>query len=242
MEREAGAGAFPAGLEQPEGSFRFSGDALLLADVAVRAALPEEARVADLGTGCGVVALSALRQRPRWQAVGLEVRPELAAAAQRNAVRLNLASRFFVVQGDVTSRESLREVREAPAGRDGGGLCLFDAVLCNPPWRREGEGRLPPSDLRRTALFGTGRTFSEFFLAADALLKNNGLLVVVSGAERTAELLAALPERLHPELLRFVFTRRAAPATFVLVLARKNGRAALRVEKQDGTEEEGGGL
>ena len=233
-EERTGAEAFPAGLEQPEGSFRFSADALLLADMAAEASLPEKALVADLGTGCGVVALSVLRRKPLWKAVGLELQPALVAAARRNACRLGVSSRFFAVQGDVAVRESLRAARASlqPEGvEEGRALPLFDAVLCNPPWRREGTGRLPPSDMRRTALFGDARTFPAFFSAADGILENGGLLITVSGAERTAELLAALPARLHPEVLRFVFTRRDAPAAFVLLLARKNGRADVRVER-----------
>ena len=227
---------FPAGLEQPEGSFRFSGDALLLADFAAGTALPEQAVFADLGTGCGIVALAVLRKRTRWRGFGMEIQPELSAAAERNAAGLGLAERFSVVTGDVAAREDRLALRATPGtstgGKTGGAesLPLFDAVFCNPPWRREGSGRTPPSLSRRIALFGTERTFSVFFSAADALLKNGGQLVVVSGAERTAELLAALPGRLHPEHLRFVFTRRAAPATFVLLRAKKNGRADLCVD------------
>lgn len=228
--------AFPSGVEQPEGSFRFSGDALLLADFAVECALPPQAVFADLGTGCGVVALAALRSMPLCRGVGLEIQPPLAAAACRNAARFGLEERFCVVEGSVSDEAALRSLRarlRPEAGGSGDALPLFDAVLCNPPWRREGAGRVPPSAMRRTALFGTERTFPDFFSAADALLKNAGQLVVVSGAERTADLLAALPERLRPERMRFVFTRRDAPATFVLLSARKNGRGALRVERQE---------
>ena len=227
---------FPAGLEQPEGSFRFSGDALLLADFSMELSLPENTFFADLGTGCGVVALAALRKRPLWHGVGLEVQPELSAAAERNAARLGLAERFCALEGDVSSSASLRAARNALARQSGESsrhLPLFDAVFCNPPWRREGTGRMPPSPLRRTALFGTERTFPVFFSAADAVLKSGGCLTAVSGAERTAELLAALPARLHPERLRFVFTRPDAPATFVLLMARKNGRSSLCVERMD---------
>lgn len=234
-EHREGA-AFPSGLEQPEGSFRFSGDALLLADFAVECALPPQAFFADLGTGCGVVALAALRRMPLWHGVGLEIQPPLAAAACRNAQRLGLEERFCVVEGSVSDEAALRSLRtRLSLSADGRGdtLPLFDAVLCNPPWRREGAGRVPPSAMRRTALFGTEQTFPDFFSAADALLKNAGQLVVVSGAERTADLLAALPERLRPERMRFVFTRRDAPATFVLLAARKNGRGALCVERQE---------
>ena len=227
---------FPAGLEQPAGSFRFSSDVLLLADFALECALPEKALFADLGTGCGVVALAALRRRLQWKGAGLEIQPELAAAAERNAAGLGLERRFRVVSGDVTDPSALRRLRTAfedglRPERSESVVPLFDAVFCNPPWRREGAGRLPPSDMRRTALFGTEGTFPAFFSAADAVLKSGGRLVVVSGADRTADVLSALPSRLNPEHMRFVFTRRDAPAAFVLLEARKNGRAALRVDR-----------
>ena len=232
MKNTADAAGFPAGLEQPEGSFRFSTDALLLASFAQKLLRREDAVFAELGTGCGVAAMAVLRERLLWRAVGVEIMPALAEAARRNACRLGLEGRFFVVEGDVAARSVLDRVRETFAP-EGGGKRLFPLVMCNPPWRREGEGRLPPSPLRRAALFGTEQTFRDFFLAADALLENGGQLAVVSGAERTAELLAALPKRLHAEKLQFVFTRENAPAAFVLLGARKNGRSALCVEKRE---------
>lgn len=226
--------AFPTGLEQPEGSFRFSADALLLAKFTVEQALPERATLAELGTGCGVVSLAVLLKKPEWQAVGLERESILTEAAAHNAETLGLSHAFTPLCGDVAKLNDLRRMREILTRSEGGQLSgppMFDCVMSNPPWRMEGDGRMPPSDLRRRALFGTPDTFQDFFKAADALLKNNGLLTVVAGADRTADLLSALPKRLHPELMRFVFTKEGAPAEFVLLMARKNGRGALRVEK-----------
>lgn len=225
--------AFPAGLEQPEGSFRFSADALLLARFTAEQALPEQAVLAELGTGCGVVSLSVLLEKQGWKSVGLEREDVLAEAAARNAAVLGLDEAFIPLCGDVNSRDDLLRMREALASgtEDLSGPPMFDAVMTNPPWRVEGDGRVPPSDLRRRALFGTAETFREFFAAADALLKSGGLLTAVAGAERTADLVASLPKRLHPEVLRFVFTKEDAPAEFVLLVARKNGRGTLRIER-----------
>ncbi len=236
---QAAREVFPAGLEQPEGGFRFSRDALLLSDFAKEKCLLEHGAIADLGTGCGVAALAFLLSCPGWSAVGLEVQPALVQAARRNSCRLGLEDRMLVLEGDVSdasalkrTRSALRGLRGVPAS-SGEPLPLFDAVLCNPPWCLAGTGRTPSSDLRRGALFGTERTLPEFFHAADALLKQRGMLVAVFGAERLASALAALPERLHAECVRLVFTKGGAPATFALLLARKNGRAALRVEKSE---------
>ena len=229
---QAARAAFPAGLEQPEGSYRFSADALLLARFVAEQTLPDEAVLAELGSGCGVVSLAVLLEKPERRTVGLEREAVLVEASERNAAALGLNEAFTPLCGDVNSRDDLLRMREALISEGNlSGPPMFDAVMTNPPWRVEGDGRVPPSDLRRRALFGTLETFREFFAAADALLKNGGLLLAVGGAERTADMLAALPTRLNPEILRFVFTKENAPAEFVLLMARKNGKGALRVEK-----------
>ncbi|MBP3730568.1 MAG: hypothetical protein J6I40_03745 [Mailhella sp.] len=236
QKSEAGKQFFSCGLEQPAGSFRFSEDALVLANAAAALPLPEDSAVCDLGTGCGVAAFAVLMQHPGWVAAGLEKEPELAAAAERNAVRLDLASRFCSVRGDAAEESALRLLRsslESLRGEQGkSGGPLFDAVMCNPPWKMANRGRVSPGYLRRSALFGTDDTYRIFFSAADRLLKNRAVLIAVAGAERTADMLAALPDRLNPELLTFCLTRGGTDAEWVILLARKNGRAQLKVSMQ----------
>lgn len=70
---------------QKRGGFRFGTDAVLLADFA--AARPGE-RIADFGTGTGILPLlmAARSERTRFEA--LEIQPDIAEMAQRS-VRLN---------------------------------------------------------------------------------------------------------------------------------------------------------
>ncbi len=227
---------FPAGLEQPEGSFRFSRDALLLAEFAAET-LPERGAAADLGTGCGVAALALLLARPGWLAVGIEIEPVLARAAERNICRLGFENSAAVVEGDILDTQVLKRTRETLCklygALPGERLPFFDAVICNPPWRLLGEGRIPPSPLRKKALFGTPHTLPDFFHVADVLLTQRGVLAAVCGAERMVDALTALPARFRPELIRLIFTRKDAPATLAFILARKGGHGVLRVEKRE---------
>ena len=86
--------AFPAGLEQPEGSFRFSVDALLLAAFAASRTTDVTIRFIDLGTGCGVVGLAyLLLKRNICQSFGMDCNPELIAAAQNNTAKLGFSDR-----------------------------------------------------------------------------------------------------------------------------------------------------
>lgn len=217
--------AFPAGLEQPEGSFRFSTDALLLAAYAARHRSSNVAnRFFDLGTGCGIVAHAYLllsgNNSKGW---GIDCNPALLEAAYRNAQRLHLADNFSPLCGDIRDHISLRTI--------GNSMGPADVVLSNPPWRLLGSGRLPADEARRMALFGDASTLSVFAAAASFLLRPGGRFFCVVGAHRTADMLAAFTEsRLRAASLRFVHKKEGAPATLALLEARKVSRAALEVE------------
>ncbi len=221
---------FPCGLEQPEGSYRFGADALALAEIVAGLALPETTLLCELGTGCGAAAFSVLLSHPRWSIVGLEKEEALCKAAVRNAEALGFGGRFRTVHGNAGELSALQETRAASEGLSGsGGGPLFDVVFCNPPWKVAARGRMSQSRLRRGALFGVEDTLGVFFTAADRLLKSRGLLVALVGSDRTADMLAALPCRLRPEKLLFLLPRLDADATWAILIARKNGRAALKI-------------
>jgi release factor glutamine methyltransferase len=74
--------------------------------------------VLDLGTGTGALLLAVLSELPAANGVGVDLKPEAAALAARNAARLGLAGRARFLAGDWAA---------ALAGR-------FDLVLCNPPY------------------------------------------------------------------------------------------------------------
>ncbi len=93
--------SFPRGLCQPEGSFRFSADALLLASFLALPQGREQGSLVDLGAGCGVVACAMLLRHPLAQAVAVERQRPLALAAVENGRRLGLASRMRVLEGDL---------------------------------------------------------------------------------------------------------------------------------------------
>lgn len=87
--------------------------------------LPAGARVADVGTGSGAIALALKDERPDLEVVATDSSPEALAVARLNARRLGLDVEFL--EGDLL----------APvAGR-------LDAVVSNPPYVADGDyGRL----------------------------------------------------------------------------------------------------
>ncbi len=98
----------------------------LLVEVGVEL-LGEGARVVDVGTGSGAVALALASERPDLRVLATDVSADALAVARANAERLGLGAVVFA-QGDLLA--ALGEV---------------DAVLSNPPYVADGErAELPP--------------------------------------------------------------------------------------------------
>ncbi len=212
--------SFPRGLVQPEGGYRFSMDPLLLAAFAKAG---KDAAVLDLGAGCGVAGLALLLRAddPGTRLAGYEIDPAMIEAAGENARLLECADRVRVIAGDV------RRIREHPDI----GPEAFDLVLCNPPYRDPGSGRVPPAKGRLRARFETGGGLADFIGAAAYALRNRGRFAMVIVAERLAAVMAACGEkRLEPKRLVFVHSRIGEPARLVLVECVKNGAPGLIVE------------
>jgi release factor glutamine methyltransferase len=87
-------------------------------------ALPSDARVVDVGTGSGAIALALKAERPDLDVLATDVSEDALEVARANAARLGLDVTFAF--GDLLA-----------------GLSGVDAVLSNPPYVAAGD-RLPP--------------------------------------------------------------------------------------------------
>jgi release factor glutamine methyltransferase len=99
--------------------------------------LPAGARVADVGTGSGAIALALKTERPDLEIVATELSPDALAVARANAARLGLD--VELLEGDLL---------DPVAGP-------LDAVVSNPPYVAAGD--VLPRDVGhepREALFG----------------------------------------------------------------------------------------
>lgn len=99
-----------------------------LVDAVLEAGLPASARVADLGTGSGCVAIALAAARPGWSLLAVDVSAAALAVAGRNAARHRMDGRLSLVEADFAAP------LEAWRG-------TFDAVVSNPPYVPEDEWR-----------------------------------------------------------------------------------------------------
>jgi len=103
-----------------------------LVDFALQLDLPDQARVADVGTGSGCIILSLACERPRWRCIGCDLSTEALQVAEINRSQL-AADNVVLVHGDL-----LQPLK---------GRC-FELIVANPPYVAEGDPHLDRGDLR----------------------------------------------------------------------------------------------
>jgi len=200
---------------QPRQGYRFSVDAVFLAHFFI----PEpDARILDLGAGCGIVSLILSYRNPTTSLVAFEVQPRLAEVIRRNVAINSLENRVTVIEGDCRWIATLLP------------QCSCDFVAANPPYYQVGSGRANPETERAKARHEILGTIGEMAQAAAFALKNGGRAVFVYPAARAEILLGVLRENgLAPKRLQRVHPYSGAEAGLVLVEAVKDGGEGLAV-------------
>lgn len=200
-------------LIQSERGYRFSIDAILLAQfVTVK---PGDV-VVDLGAGCGIISLLLLLEKPVGHVIALEIQKNLADQAVRNAALNGVMDRMGVL---------LADLRQAPFRR-----AAADVVVCNPPFRRPGSGRLNPDLQRAIARHEIMASLDDILSAASAVLKPKGRVAVIYPAARLVDLLVRLRAfDFEPKRMQVVYPSMEEESKLVLVEGARGGKGGVKV-------------
>ena len=152
----------------------------------------DDLRIADVGTGTGAIALSALHYMEGTCADAVDISPAAAAVARENAEALGLLERIEIQVGDLLT---------PLAGRS------YDMILSNPPYIPSADiaGLMPEVRSYEPHLALDGGTdgldiYRRLTAEAPALLKAGGGIAVEVGIGE-AHAVAALMEA-HPRIVR----------------------------------------
>ena len=144
--------------------------------------VPQDARVIDLGTGSGAIALAVASERPDWKVLAVDRSAAALRVARANAASLQLERVDF--------RES--DWFDALDGE------RFDVLLSNPPYIDSQDAHLEQGDLRfepREALVAAGgglEDIQQLVSQAPARLKQGGWLLLEHGCDQADRVCALL--------------------------------------------------
>jgi release factor glutamine methyltransferase len=148
------------------------------------------ARVADVGTGSGVIALSLAAKFPSAEIVAVDVSDDALALARENAARLDLADRVRFLKS---------KLLENVAG-------TFDLIVANLPYVSSKEWHTLSREVLHdpeVALFAGDRgdeIVQELIAQAPARLRPGGLLALEIGIGQSETLLSALAEKKYHDI------------------------------------------
>ncbi len=187
---------------QPKDGYRFSVDALLLANFS---RIKKNSKIIELGSGCGVVSLILSRLSHDCHITAVEIQRDLYNLLEKN-IKVN----------DITNILPLFFDIKKLAQRFTSGT--FDHVVSNPPFRRVESGRLCLDSQEALARHEILLSLKELIEMSRYLLRPGGKLSLIYPAERMAELVTIMSlKKIEPKRLRFVHPNDKRPARLVLV-------------------------
>ncbi len=159
----------------------------LLVASALAACTAPPARVLDLGTGCGAIALAIAQECPAAVVTAVDTSDEALALARENAARTGL-------DGRVTFLNSSWFAALAPDAR-------FELIVANPPYLSAEETAATAPEVRAyepaqalTSADGGAADLRALIAGAPGFLAPGGLLALETGIAHHAELIALTRE------------------------------------------------
>jgi tRNA1(Val) A37 N6-methylase TrmN6 len=206
-------------LRQRRRGHRAGTDAVLLASL-----LPPDAsgHAVDAGAASGAAGLMVALRAPRLAIDLIEIDANDCALAAHNIAANGLADRCRILNADLFAPEAEREA----AGLVKGGA---DYVLSNPPYLKADAARLSPDPARARAHALPEDGLARWCRALAWLAAPDARLAIIHRADALPDLLQALDGRFGAVSLRPVLPRADAPASRILITARKGSRAPLSI-------------
>lgn len=196
-------------LEIPAGCFPLSTDSMVLSHFVK---LSPNARVLDLGSGCGTLGLLLCGKDPSCRVTGVELDECAHGAAVKNIRRNALEARMDSICGDLRNFT-----------RGNYGICIS-----NPPYY---SGGLPSTSLTTARHCGHCST-EELFRAASRNLKFGGDFYIVQKPEVLAQLIAAgAANGLEAKRLLLLRHRSTSAVNLICLQFRRGGKPGLIIEE-----------
>jgi len=197
-----------------DGAFPLSTDSIALSGFVK---LPKNARVLDLGSGCGTLGLLLCAEYPDCTVTGIELTENAHLAALQNAAQNRISHRLTSI---------CRDLKTIPSFLSPGS---FQVCVSNPPYYTGG----PKSGTVPLARHTDTCPLSDLMVSASWALKYGGDFFLVHKPEQLAAICYhASTNKLEPKRLLLLRHREDSPVSLVLLQCRKGAKPGLTIEEQ----------
>lgn len=203
---------------QNKNGFCFGMDSVLLSDFAKE--ITNNSKVIDLGTGTGILPILLSAKTKNTKFVGIEIQQEVAEMANRSVCLNNLQDRIEIINDNIKNLKNKYNT------------CTFDAVISNPPYKKEGTGKINLQESKIISRHEITANLEDFIEISKYLLKDKGSLYLVHRPERLVDILYILRKyKLEPKKMKIISSHINNEPNLVLIKAVKNAKPFLKIEK-----------
>ncbi len=205
---------------QETDGFCFGIDSILLSDFAKN--IKKNSKVADLGTGTGIIGLLLCKKTNLAEMTGIEIQEDVANMAERSIKLNNLEEKFRIINSNINEIFSQKLLEKN----------VFDVVVMNPPYKEVGTGEINENEKKLISRHEIKANLSDFIKTASGLLKDKGELYIVHKPERMPDIIQKLREnKIEPKELRVVYSNKNSEASLILIKAVKGGKKFLKIDR-----------
>ncbi len=198
---------------QPLKGYRINIDTVILYHFAAARAA---GYVLEAGSASGVVSTLLSRRRKVTHVTGVEINAAAYGMSQQNRELNGCAGKVEFLHEDIKNYKLLFKPQS------------FDTIVTNPPFYKQGTGRLSKEQGLTVAHHEQLLTLEDMFESARYLLKPKGYCIMMFPCSRLDELLSET-RGFAVEVLRFIHRKQDRPADLFMMCARKGGGKQLRV-------------
>ena len=209
---------------QDKERFMYGIDAVLLSAFAFCGLKKKKQKIADLGTGNGIIPLllaSAFKtqvEKISAEITGIEIQKASAQLAQKSVLMNRLQNQISIINGDLKRIDSFMPKH-----------CM-QVVISNPPYMLPEHGLKNSADAKTIARHEVLCSLEDVISAADYLLLPRGSFFMIHRPFRLPEIFAALKaHKMEPKKMQLIYPFEDKEPNLVLLEARKNAQPELKI-------------
>ena len=197
----------------------FTTDAILLADFCK---IKRNDKVADLGSGCGIIPFLWTRYERNGKTTAVEIQENAVELIKKSIKENNFEEKIEVINCD------LREIEKHTDE-----LYSYSLVSMNPPYKPLNSGLRSADGSHEIARHMLSCTTKNIMECANKLLKFGGRLCLCQKPEMITEILCEMRRaNIEPKRLKFVASKPGRAPWLMLIEGRKGANKGLKIEPQ----------